>query len=571
MATYYVATTGSNSNSGTTISQPFATINYAWSQVTSGTDDIIYVLGGVYTYSMLGITTLSNKNGIDVDHRLSVLNYPGETPIIDFTDYLGSSATAIIEVENCDYLHVRGFELKHNLQIESTARLGYGLRVKQQVNYSLFERFNVHHCGGWGIILYAGASMSGYQSTNNTFYRCDSHHHADRYSVDSYGNPDPWEGADGFLINSYNGQNPTYRSTNIYFTECRAWMNSDDGWDNRLCNATIFYDRCWAFWNGFEPGETEEDSDSFVHPSGGGDGYGFKLGSRYNTDLTGVERTVTRCISFENYSTGYQHAHGGDSGTGWVEADSGVIVYNCTAYGNGSLGFNFGTIDINTDVLRNCLSYGTTSDYDYVVAAADDTYNASNSSYWYQRNFSCQAADFQSLDSTGVDGSRGSNGELPELSFLRLASDSDLIDAGIDVGLDYEGDAPDIGAYEYTAAAIVPTITTTSISNIDVNTATSGGNVTDDGGASVTGKGVCWSTSSNPTLSDDYTTDGTGEGSFVSSITGLSPNTTYHVRAYAINSVGTAYGSDVQFTTLDEEEDNYILIENAAYANYSIL
>jgi len=96
---------------------------------------------------------------------------------------------------------------------------------------------------------------------------------------------------------------------------------------------------------------------------------------------------------------------------------------------------------------------------------------------------------------------------------------------------------------------VTPTVTTTAISLITATTASGGGNVTSDGGASVTAKGVCWSTAANPTTSDSHTSDGTGIGSFISSITGLGPGTTYHVRAYATNSEGTGYGSDVSFKT----------------------
>ncbi|MCQ2285110.1 MAG: hypothetical protein MJZ57_09440, partial [Bacteroidales bacterium] len=96
--------------------------------------------------------------------------------------------------------------------------------------------------------------------------------------------------------------------------------------------------------------------------------------------------------------------------------------------------------------------------------------------------------------------------------------------------------------------ATLPTITTTSVSSITSMSATSGGNVTADGGATVTARGVCWSTSQNPTMADSHTTNGSGTGSFSSSITGLSANTTYYVRAYATNSVGTAYGSQISFT-----------------------
>ncbi len=95
----------------------------------------------------------------------------------------------------------------------------------------------------------------------------------------------------------------------------------------------------------------------------------------------------------------------------------------------------------------------------------------------------------------------------------------------------------------------VPTVTTTALSSITGSTAASGGNITSDGGAAVSSRGVCWSTSLNPTISDPKTVDGTGSGTFTSNITGLTGNTVYHVRAYATNVAGTAYGSDLQFTT----------------------
>ena len=93
-------------------------------------------------------------------------------------------------------------------------------------------------------------------------------------------------------------------------------------------------------------------------------------------------------------------------------------------------------------------------------------------------------------------------------------------------------------------------LTTTPASAIGMSTATSGGNITSDGGSAITARGVCWSTTSNPVFTGDHTTDGSGIGTFISSITGLAANTTYHVRAYATNSGGTFYGEDLQFTTL---------------------
>ena len=95
----------------------------------------------------------------------------------------------------------------------------------------------------------------------------------------------------------------------------------------------------------------------------------------------------------------------------------------------------------------------------------------------------------------------------------------------------------------------IPTLSTGEITSITSNSATSGGSITDDGGAVITARGVCWNTTGSPSISDKKTTDGTGTGSFTSSLTGLESNTTYHVRTYATNEAGTAYGNEITFTT----------------------
>jgi len=121
-----------------------------------------------------------------------------------------------------------------------------------------------------------------------------------------------------------------------------------------------------------------------------------------------------------------------------------------------------------------------------------------------------------------------------------------------------------------TPVATLPILTTTAISSITSSTASGGGNISSDGGAAVTVRGVCWGTVSNPVATGNHTTDGTGIGTFVSSITGLTANTTYHVRAYATNSVGTAYGNDLNFTSSSvATPDVYIAGDNTTNApNY---
>lgn len=110
-----------------------------------------------------------------------------------------------------------------------------------------------------------------------------------------------------------------------------------------------------------------------------------------------------------------------------------------------------------------------------------------------------------------------------------------------------------------TSTTALPTVTTAAASAITSNFANSGGTISSDGGAPITVRGVCWSTTANPTTAlSTKTTDGTGIGSFTSAITGLAASTTYHIRAYATNSVGTAYGNDLSFTTASSTPDVYV-------------
>lgn len=97
----------------------------------------------------------------------------------------------------------------------------------------------------------------------------------------------------------------------------------------------------------------------------------------------------------------------------------------------------------------------------------------------------------------------------------------------------------------------IPTVTTAEVTDITAITAACGGDITDNGGLNVTARGVCWSTSPNPTVADSHTTNGNGIGSFSSSFTGLNVSTTYYVRAYATTAAGTAYGEEKTFTTRD--------------------
>ncbi len=101
----------------------------------------------------------------------------------------------------------------------------------------------------------------------------------------------------------------------------------------------------------------------------------------------------------------------------------------------------------------------------------------------------------------------------------------------------------------FSALSTVPILTTTSLSDVATTSAKTGGNIVADGGSAISARGVCWGTTSNPTTANNITTDGTGNGLFVSSISGLAVNTLYYIRAYATNSKGTTYGEQIVLKT----------------------
>ena len=174
---------------------------------------------------------------------------------------------------------------------------------------------------------------------------------------------------------------------------------------------------------------------------------------------------------------------------------------------------------------------------------------------------------FQNITAKGTNSISGEmklilSGDKPS-TYYQLQSGSPALNAGIEIsGItdDFMETAPEMGAFEDGAPVwtvgisqiiSAPSVTTGSISNIKAISASCGGNVDNDGGQSVTARGVCWSLNLNPTIDDSKTSDDTGAGAFTSLITGLSAGKTYHVRAYATNSLGTSYGSDATFIPND--------------------
>ncbi len=401
--TYYVATTGDDKSQGNK-EYPFKTLNKAWSVVTAG--DTIFMRGGTYNNSIMPPTTyFRNKNGTSSD-PIVICNYQNEKPILNYGDAVFTSQKSGFWIENVKYLHIKGIRITNINQPTVGNIPQYGIMIWNNVTNCIFEQIETDHIGGWGITI-------GDNSSNNLFLNCDSHHNADPYSAVPYG----W--ADGF-------QSGSPSSTNNTFKGCRAWANSDDGWDFRLYDGSVTLESCWSFRNGFKPNTWEH----------AGNGEGFKLGIKRLPTTSSILRTLTNCLAFDNYSIGFHSS----SVTGYGTFKS--ALYNNTAFRNGinrnGQGFCFQQPDVE-NILKNNLSYKNPADYVYPC-------NINTNNSW--NTGSVSDADFQSLDTTGVTGLRKENGELPDLPFLKLVNTSDLIDIGTSVGLPYTGKAPDLGAFE---------------------------------------------------------------------------------------------------------------------------
>jgi hypothetical protein len=301
------------------------------------------------------------------------------------------------------YLHFKGLELRG---VRMTIRDGsvnesWCIRLENNSSNNIFEQLDLHDNEGPGLFIVSGA--------DNLVLNVDSHHNYD--PVNSGGN------ADGFGCHT-SGAGNTFRG-------CRAWYNSDDGFDFINSPGVCTVECSWAFRNGFVP-DTSTVS---------GNGAGFKGGGFTNDVPTTIPRHVIRFnVSWANRRQGF-YANHHEGGIDWI---------NNTSCNNGTANF-----DMLADegpaahFLRNNVAFGAGGTLANETASEiDDAFNSWNTSV------SVTADDFVSVSDADAIAPRQVDGSLPAIDFLRLAENSDLIDAGTDVGLPYNGSAPDLGAFE---------------------------------------------------------------------------------------------------------------------------
>lgn len=387
--TYYVSPTGNDANVGYTIDAPFKTMKKALGK--SDMTEII-VRGGIHY--LTGDSTVSiNKSGAGPG-AYTIRNYPGERPLFDCS---GLNATKKGFSVTGNYWYIIGIDIKK-------AR-DNGMYITGSNNIIEFCSFYENEDSG--LQLSGGA-------TNNTIINCDSYFNKDATS----------ENADGFACKLDVG-------TGNAFKGCRAWQNSDDGWDGYLRpsdNVSTTIDSCWAFRNGYLKSGSVSGAN--------GDGNGFKMGGSDGQDLR-HNQTLTHCIAFNNRKRGFDQNNNRGS----------MTLYNNTAFANGGGNYVMNSVTLSAGsvmTVKNSIAFtasGTAGSNSFVSGSV-----LQNNSW--QSPFSTTNADFISLDTVGARGPRKPDGSLPDINFMQLAAGSDLVDGGQDVGLTFKGAAPDLGAFE---------------------------------------------------------------------------------------------------------------------------
>ena len=507
-ATYYVATNGNDSRTTTqakNIATPWLTFQKAFNTAVAG--DTVYFRGGVYyTTNYVGTSTSGTAA-----NPICFYAYPpdfatGNIPIVDGINKTEPSYGILLD--EVDYVYMKGITVRYHFQIEADDNSAFGFYLYNCGNIRL-EQCVAHNIG------YRGFFISPHRDTIRII-NCDAYNIADSLSIGDAGN-----NGDGFI--AYDG-NPSYSDTLNYllFQGCRAWHCSDDGYDVST-EGLIELDSCWAIDCGAYPEYNY--------------GNGFKLGLSAEYDEMDLPaRKMQNCIAVYN---GGSAVTSNDNN----QAAKHMQIYNNTLAFNETLATFYSTTSSDAleyrRIMRNNISYSN----DNGVSGGLYTHDHNS----WDIPITVTSADFLSIDSTGIRGARQSNGSLPELNFLRLASTSDLIAVGTELGF-----GTDLGAFQYEDTEVEPVTIYTNSVTVGTTTATTGGNTIDDGGGTITAKGVAYGSGANPTIVGSHTIDGTGTGNFISNISGLIPATTYHVRAYATNEYGTGYGADVEFTTNSE-------------------
>lgn len=425
----YVATDGNDMATGK-INTPLATMGAAWSKAISG--DTIYFRGGTYRITDADIMRQEktyawvfylNKAGT-ARRRTCIMGYPGERPVFDFSAlqldgkhrfgafYLGA-----------DYLHLRNFDI-----------VGVPVRITGHTQSECISARKGSHCIIENLAMHDGMAIGYYQTAgaDNLVLNCDAYNNYDDYSEGVYGG-----NVDGF------GCHVTHTTdTGNVFRNCRAWRNSDDGFDLINCAAPCEIDHCWAFYNGFRSTDDAYNTTTF---QSAGDGNGFKAGgwgmSASETKCPNVcpQHYVHHCTAYKNKSQGfYSNHHLGGNRWEYNTASDNRANYNMVNRRSTESTDNVDVPGYGHN-LRNNVSWNYTDKSKGGHLTNCDTQSCilkNNSFYPPASTITVTASMFVSTNPKDLFLNREADGTLPQMIFMRAKGDSKL--AELNMGWSWE-------------------------------------------------------------------------------------------------------------------------------------
>jgi hypothetical protein len=403
-ADWYVAPTGDDSAAGS-LQQPFATVGRAQQSAAPG--DTIFLRGGVY--HMTDAHPAGRKSGVACiicldksgtpDRPITYRNYEGEQPVLDCSQVKPEGMRVDAFYVSGSWLRLQGIEVTG---VQVTIR-GHTQSIcfENTGSHNVFDRLRMHDGQAIGIYTTRGS--------DNLFLNCDAWNNWDYISEDGKGG-----NVDGF------GCHPAQGGVHNVFRGCRAWFNSDDGFDCINAREAVTFENCWAMYNGF--------SNKFQRLA---DGNGFKAGGYGKVAADKLPAAIPRhtirfCLAVGNAANGF-YANHHPGGCDW---------FNNTAYRNGR---NFNMIawqaaagvdvDGSGHTLRNNLSYKSRT-----LICSLDTARSDASNNSFDLGLTLTDKDFVSLDEKELLQPRQPDGSLSVLRFLRPAEGSAVMGKGADHG-----------------------------------------------------------------------------------------------------------------------------------------
>jgi hypothetical protein len=416
--TWHIAVDGDDSATGTR-QHPFSSLMRAQRSAAPG--DTVEIHGGTYRMQESQIADrrdiyarciLLDKDGTR-DRPITYRAATGEEPVFDFTAVKPPGMRVYAIAVTADWIRLEGLTVT-GVQVTLTGHT-QSIAVESNGSHNVFARLRIHDGQAIGIYHVRGS--------DNLFVDCDAWSNRDHTSEDRKGG-----NVDGF------GAHPTKGSTGNVFRGCRAWFNSDDGFDCINAHEAVVFERCWAFRNGQDAaGERLKDGNGFK-----AGGYGSTPAARLPSPIP--RHVVRGCVAAGNRASGF-YANHHPGGCDW---------FNNSALRNGA-DFNLlGRLADNvTDVpgsghrLRNNLAIGGRRALVSLAATGNEADHNT-----FAPEMAVTERDFVGLDLDQLAAPRQADGTLPAIGRLHLAEGSALIDAGVDVGLPFTGARPDLGAFE---------------------------------------------------------------------------------------------------------------------------